>query len=347
MAPEMNGFSLLDSTGDTTARFDEAARIGAALNRHPELFGRNTWAGAPVAILVDESNWSFCSSIPDAAEHLSYSTRGWHRLLWDAGIPVDFIRAADLDPVRHQAVIHPFPLSLSEETAAKLKAYVEGGGNLVGEACPGRIDGHGFANRGELSPAAADLYGVRHSGLTIVREPGKESRWTPGERTWGEFIPAAVLTGTGPLKGAKVRANFYLETFDPTVSRACLLHGKSVAGTVREAGKGTAWLIGTLAGHSGCAYRDPATRKALLSILAKCGIHPAHQGKLLLRKRIAGNKEAWIFTNPVDKTVTEPVDVRGYAMVSDLLDEPLKKQGKKIALKVDALDVRVLVVERG
>ena len=345
-APEMNGFSLLDSTGDRTDRCDEAARIGAALNRHPELFGRNTWSGAPVAILVDESNWSFCSSMADAAEHLSYSTRGWHRLLWDAGIPVDFVRAADLDPVRHQAVIHPFPLSLSEETAGKLKAYVEGGGHLVGEACPGRIDGRGFANRGELSPVAAGLYGVRHAGLTIVREPGQEPRWTPVERTWGEFAPAAVLSGTGPLKGAKVRAGFYIETFEPTASRPCLMYGRAVAGTVRKAGQGAAWLIGTLAGHAGCAYRDAATRTSLLRILAACGIRPAHAGRLLLRKRMAGNKEGWVFTNPTGAAVTESIDVRGCAKVADLLDEPLKRKGRRIALRVDALDVRVLVVER-
>ena len=345
-APEMNGFSLLDSAGTSTARFEEAVRVGAALNRHPDLFGKNTWSGAPVAILVDESNWSFCRTIPDASDHLSYSTRGWHRMLWDAGIPADFVRAADLDPFRHKAVVHPFPLSVSEETVAKLKAYVEGGGNLVSEACPGRIDGHGFANRGELSPAARDLYGVTHSALTIIREPGKESRWTPGERTWGEFAPAAFLSGTGPLKGQRLRANFWLETFDLAGAAPCLLHGKSVAGAMRRAGKGTAWILGTLAGHSGCAYRDPATHKAVLAILKKCGVEPGRRGKLLLRKRIAGNKEAWIFTNPTDKPVIEPVDVRGLSSVEDLLGEPLKRKGKTVALKVDALDVRVLVVER-
>jgi len=40
------------------------------------------------------------------------------------------------------------------------------------------------------------------------------------------------------------------------------------------------------------------------------------------------------------------MDIRGYAAVSDLPVAPLARKGKAVALKVDALDVRVLVVEK-
>ncbi len=39
---EVNGFSLLDSEGDSSDRFAEASRVGQALNRHADLFGAPT-----------------------------------------------------------------------------------------------------------------------------------------------------------------------------------------------------------------------------------------------------------------------------------------------------------------
>ncbi len=221
-AAEMNGFSLLDSEGESTPRYKEAARIGHALNMHADLFGRPSWPGAQVALLVDEWNYRFCQSMLRGGEHLPYSVRGWHRLLWEAGIVIDFLEASELGETyvdRYKAIILPFPLSMSEKVAHKLARYVRNGGNLISEACPGRIDEHGDARRGELSPTMGDLFGVRHHSLTMVAEPadgfdGGGARWSPTPRTWGEYLPSAMLTGTGPLAGRKVRANVYIETFD-------------------------------------------------------------------------------------------------------------------------------------
>lgn len=42
MAQEANGFSLLDSVGDSTERFQEVSRIGRALNKHADLFAQPT-----------------------------------------------------------------------------------------------------------------------------------------------------------------------------------------------------------------------------------------------------------------------------------------------------------------
>lgn len=122
-AVECNGFSLLNSVGDTTPRFEEVSRIGQALNRHAELFGQPDWPQSPVAIFINERNYQHCVSMVQGGEHLSYSTRGWYRLLWDAGIPVDFVEAMELDEPRvaeYKAIIMPFPLALSGDVAKKL-----------------------------------------------------------------------------------------------------------------------------------------------------------------------------------------------------------------------------------
>ena len=259
MAAEMNGFSLLDSVGDSTPRLEEAGRIGRALNRYPELFGQPTTPLAPVGLLINEDNFLFCQALSPGGEHLGYSLTGWYRLLWEAGIPMDFVslsgpQEAPLD--EYSVLILPFPVCLSEETARRLAAYVEAGGHLICEAAPGRVNEQAFCNRGELSPTMAALFEVRQADFVMVREPDGGRRWSPRERTWGEYRDPLVLTGAGPLAGHSLRANAYLETFTVEDSEPCLLAGEAVAGVVRRVGPGRAWLLGTYAGHSGVAYRD-------------------------------------------------------------------------------------------
>ena len=350
MAAESNGFSLLDSAGDTTPRFAEAARVGQALNANADLFAHPTLAPAEVGILVNEWNSQFCALLGQgqAGTHLAYSTRGWHRLLWEMNIPLDFVEVSQLDAemLPYKTLILPFPLSLSETAAATLARFVERGGTLICEAAPGRIDEYGFCNRGELSPAMAALCGVRQQSFTMVGEPEGGARWSPAERTWGEYLDPAQLTGTGPLNGHHLRANVYIETFACLDSEPVLQYGDAVAGTRRRAGKGQAWLLGTYAGHNGAAYCDPDTRACLRAVLAQGDLESSYPGQLLLRKRVISGKEAWLFTNPTSEPITETIDVTGWTQVSDLLGALVQHDGNRVTLTVEGLDVRGLIVTR-
>lgn len=347
MAQETNGFSLLDSEGETTDRLQEAARIGAALNRHADLFGQPSWQMAEVGILVNEWNAQLCSTVPPAGEHLEYDVRGWHALLWELGIPADFVNIESLDR-DHKVLILPFPLSISEGLAQELTDYVKAGGILICEAAPGRLNEHNVANRGEMSPALRELFGVRQDTLQMVREPGESPRWMPAERTWGEFLDETMLEGTGVLARQKTRANLYLQTFlstnPPKIQDAqpVLLYGNQWAGTKRKVGQGHAWLLGTFIGHSATAYRDESIHGFVRSLLAECGIDPLHNGKLLLRKRVSEKKQAWILTNPTNDAISETVDV-GDVLVEDLLGEPYQQDGNRVTLTVQSLDIRILV----
>jgi hypothetical protein len=190
------------------------------------------------------------------------------------------------------------------------------------------------------------LFGVRHRSLSLVREPDGGARWSPAERTWGEYLEPAMLTGTGPLAGHELRANFYLETFTAGKdAEVCLRYGTAAAGVVRQAGKGKAWLLGTFAGHGGTAYRNEASQSCIRAILEACGVKPAHKGKLLVAKRVIADKEAWLFTNPHPEPVTENVSIKGWKKVEDLLGNPLTRKGESVTLTINSLDVRVLVVQ--
>lgn len=346
MAQEMSGFSLLDNEGETSPRLQEAARVGSALNRHADLFGQPSSPRAEVAILINEWNAQFCNTCPPAGDHLAYSTRGWHRLLWQSGIPVDFLEASELDEPyagKYKVIIMPYPLSISEQIASKLVNYVQDGGNLVSEAGPGRIDEHGFCNRGELSSVLRELFGVCQTGFSMVREPEDGRRWSPVERTWGEYLEPAILEGFGLLRRQRVRANVYIETFAPQGSEVCLQFSGQAAGVVRKVKSGSAWLLGTYIGHCGTAYRDEDAPRFVKALMAECGALPAHSGQLLLRKRCVPGKEAWIFTNPTDHSVTENVKVGDYQLI-DLFGDRIECSGGEVSIALPSLDVRILIL---
>ena len=59
-------------------------------------------------------------------------------MLWRNGYPVDFVNITDIDEKyieQYSALILPFPLSLSDNFALKLKDYTTDGGNLICEGC--------------------------------------------------------------------------------------------------------------------------------------------------------------------------------------------------------------------
>ncbi|MFZ2655679.1 MAG: beta-galactosidase [Victivallales bacterium] len=345
---ELNGYGLLDSVGDSTERLLEAGRVGKALNAHADIFNTSSSPKPEAAILVNEWNYKFCEAA-NCAEHLRYSTRGWHRFFWDMGIPVDFVEASEFDNGRlpdYKLLVMPFPLSLSEELAAHLERFVEHGGTLISEACPGRVDEHAYCTRGELSPLMSRLFGVSQQTLSLVREPDGGQRWYAEERTWGEYLEPALLSGVGPLAGHQLRANLYVETFNANDAIPVLSYGENVAGVMRKVGKGAAWLLGTFVGHSGTAYRSKDVSDCVRKILDLSGINSVSPGRLLLNKRCGKDKEAWFIFNPTDSAVAETLDCTGWKHVADLLGEPLTRDGGSVTLTVQSLDVRVLITCR-
>jgi beta-galactosidase len=345
-ALELNGFGLLDSVGDETERFAEAGHIAQALNKHSDVFNAPTTERAKIAILIDDVNFRYCSAA-QIQEYLTYSIRGWHRLLWDNNIPVDFVEASELSESYikdYRVIIMPFPYAMRNDTAEHLVHYVETGGNLVSEACPGRCDGYGYAVRGEMTPVLRTLFGSSQRSLENVREPRNEKRWTHSNNPGVTYRDDEEFTGTGRLKGVVARANLYTATFHCDTSEPCLIVGDSVAGTVRTVGDGSAWLLGTFVGFSGTAYVNEKSHTFVRKLLVENGVEPEYNGALKLRKRTIAGKEAWLITNPGSKSVTETINAPGFSQAEDILGGKIHYRNGKLRLTVGPLDVRAIVL---
>jgi beta-galactosidase len=349
MAQENNGFSLLDSKGNTTERFEEASRIGQLLRKHSDLFASPSKPKAKVGIIINEENYQFCKTFNATDRHLSYSLRGWYHMLWRNEYPVDFVNITDIDEsssAQYSALILPFPLSLSDNFAVKLKNYITGGGNLICEGSAGRINENSLAVRGEISPVIAEMAGAEQKNFILVPEPNNEHRWTPQERTWGEFGPVTWMEGTGDFSDMKLLANYYLQTFICKRGIPIFLTGNDVSACVNQVGKGKIWLLGTFIGHNGTAYYTPAILDVVNKFMKLSGIVPQRIGNLLIQKRIRDSKEAWIITNPTDSDIKESFDISTMKNPEILIGEKLEIKGDQAIIALKSLDIAVLLFEK-
>lgn len=330
---EANGFGLMDPTGDSSERMEAVSRIGAAIQKHGAFFAGSQPPRAQVALLVNEDLYHFFEACNgDVIHHYRYNMRGWYARLLRLGIAVDFLDAEEVaagDLAHYRAAVLTMPLSLDGRYFADLRRFVEGGGTLIAEACPGRWDKHGWATLRQLVDGGEDLFGARHAELALVNEPGSPRRWMPEERHFSEFEPPTMLSGSGQFAGMEVRASFYLQTLHPTTAEAILRRDDEAAAVVNRVGAGRAILIGTFLGFGALAYRqaDGDSDRVVAGLLATAGATPDRCGSLLRRRRVLGDREAWFFINLGAERVTATVDVTGYGSMIDLLGDCLTDRG--------------------
>lgn len=349
---ECNGFGLLDPHGETTERAAEVGRIARAINATPALFSLGRPPRADVALLVNEDLFHFCQATADsAADLLAYNLRGHYARLWRLGVPVDFVDAEEVATgalAGYKVAILPFPLALDAGYAAHLRAFVAGGGTLIGEACPGRFDRYGFCPRAQMVEGGEELFGARHRRVQIVREPDGATRWTPPERGWGEYAPPTILTGAGTWAGTSLRASFYLQTLEPTTGTPILRADEEVAGVVNPVGQGRAILLGTFAGLCATAHCHQESDVFMERLLGEAGVQADRCGRLLRRRRELETQEAWFLINPEHGAVEETVSVDGFADVRDLLGDAVRMRlGSTVTVAVPAASICCLVLSRG
>ncbi|MDD2706564.1 MAG: beta-galactosidase [Verrucomicrobiae bacterium] len=348
---EANGFGLLDPRGDSTPRIEEAARIGRAIQTEAELFTLGRPPQADVAILINEDLYHFCQATEgNALQHLHHGIRGHYHRLFTMGIGADFIETEEVirgGLAGYKAAILPVPLALDGGVFQHLRTFVRQGGLLISDACPGRHDRHGFCPRAQMVDGGEEVFGARHKKIRIVKEPNVQSVWTPREDRLGQWLPPMILKGTGPLAGARLRASFYLQTLEPVSAQPILKAGAEAVGTLNHFGKGLAALLGTFAGHSSLTHRLETSEGVFEKLLPMAGVKPDRCGRLLRRRRVHGNKQAWFLINPSDKAVIETIHMEGFLMAKDLLNDVVAKTTKSsFTVKIPPMNLGCVIATK-
>lgn len=345
---EGHNFGLCDGKGEPTERAKEAGNVGKALQSYYSLFTEGEISPRQVAIIINEDLYHFAQA-SHAKEHLSHTIRGLYKCLWQQGVWVDFVETEEVYKgvlSNYRVAILPFPLAIFNGLVKALSDYVEKGGTLISEACPGRYNKYGFANLSGLNSLMEKLSGAREKDVFRCKEWGKERYWTPRERREGEIVGPLLLEGTGPMRGSTVQANLCVETLKPSQSRPILLWQKEVTGVVNSYGKGKVYLIGTILGHAVATYEDTNTANFLLKILKNAGVIPEHCGRLLRRRRLTKNQEAWFLFNLMEGTLAESCDISEFSRAKDLLGKEIQIKNNKLEVSVEPLSVRCIILDK-
>jgi len=337
---EAQGQGFLDAEGKPTERAEVIRSFAKATKKHQIRLVGAVNPITPVALFQDEALFRFAQGSGQAGIVVE-AIRGCYRACFDAGIEADFMDGDREEPhslSSYRVVIHPFPAVMSDETAQKLRSYVEQGGVLIAGPTPSRFDEHGFARLSFMSREAEQLFGVRHASIRQVAEFDGQKRWTPEPRRFGDLLPATRLTGIGMLEGLQPKAAMYIQTFQPTTAEPILRWNDEIVGTKNTVGEGTAYLFGTLFSHSILGENCKDFQTALERILFASRI-PQRQDRDLFvcdRAHPFGPIVFVINKTGEKKTWTSPI-------AEDLLTEERFQAGDTV--EIEPYDLRAFVID--
>ncbi|PNE42695.1 beta-galactosidase [Streptomyces noursei] len=247
--------AMLPHGGTDTRIFREVCELGRELAAVPGIEG--TRSRASVALLADWQSWWALEldSRPSAALDHSHSALAHYRPLFEAGVACDVV-PPDRDLSPYPMVVVPNLYLLTADHAARLAAYVRGGGHLVVSFFSGIVDACDRVHPGGYPGPLRELLGLRVAEF------------------WPLAEGASVAVGGEGAHGG--RADLWTEEIVPAGAEvvARFLDGELAgrpAVTRHDYGRGTAWYLGT--------RLEPALLRALLDdVRAAAGVAPVLPG---------------------------------------------------------------------
>ncbi len=298
--------ALVPHAGTDTKVWREVVELGGVLGRVSEAAGTRTQA--ETAVLFDwQAGWALRQgSHPTSLFDYNDQPLAMHRALWRLGITADGVRPGG-DLSRYRLVVVPTLYLVDDACVARLRDFVEGGGQLVISFCSGLVDENDHVRLGGYPGAFRELLGVRTEEIfpllagTSVRL-GSPDLAQPDGPTDG-LSPTGNWTGSlwtefTHLEGAEAIAR-YLD--GPVAGQPAI--------TRHAVGAGAAWYVGT-------ALDDAALTALLNRVVEAADVEPpvpAAPGVEVVRRR--GPQGSYLFVLN-HNLAAATISAKGYDLVS-------------------------------
>jgi len=229
--PELLGreaptWGLTYPDGAPSPWLESFAEIGNVLQKHADFLFESEPPPAEIAILYSPENQIFTWAATGNEKNSTHSLLGYHKALYDRNYKLDFIHPSEFESTildRYKVLILPLPYYLNQTIAGKIKAWVEEGGVVVGEAFCGGWHREG-GNHHTTVPGYGlhDIFKVRQRLFYPVNEHLKKSIVIGENRLEG-----AIAAETYFVEGADIHSNY--EDNAPAITVASYGQGKAIS----------------------------------------------------------------------------------------------------------------------
>lgn len=203
--PLFDGFAPYAMDGGRTERSEMASRMAKWANDPAQ---KKLWEARPVTgdvhiLFVPEcENASFLLSQSGGEPLYLPSVEGAYQGFFSQNIQADFVH---IDQLEKASIIYfPFPVAMSEEHARALMNWVEQGGVLISEACPGFFTEHMNACAVQPGQELGKLFGVCRAEAEFMPDLAGEVSF----EMFGESVQGGGFTQFYTLDGAEEAARY-------------------------------------------------------------------------------------------------------------------------------------------
>lgn len=206
---------------------------------------------AGIIVVPEAQTMSLLLSQSGTLDSYKYMASGAYRMFFDLNIQADFVHIDDIAEYRYLYL--PYPLMLSGESVQKIAAWVQSGGFLISEGCPGYFGSHGHAHAQQPPKALEELFGVRE--------------------TYVEFTPDLLKDHVFTVQNKRVYGSEYLQTYLPVTGReVCRDEDGRILAVSNSYGSGGTVLFGTCLSKGYYDHPDSKTGELAEELFAKAGM---------------------------------------------------------------------------
>jgi beta-galactosidase len=195
--PLFGAFGAYGMDGSRTPRSDMQSRIGKWANdaaQKPVVSANPVQGDIGILVIPEAQAWDYLLNYKHRPETYREAMWGAYRGFFDNGIQADWVHIDDIG--KYDALYAPYPIMLTGEHAAALKAWVDAGGKLISEATPGYFGDRGRVGTVQPNHGLDEMFGAREIEVEFMPDLGDRISLTLDGRAvqGGGFRQAYALT---------------------------------------------------------------------------------------------------------------------------------------------------------
>jgi beta-galactosidase len=186
--------------GSRTPRSDMASSLARWTNapeQKPLMAAKPVKGDIGLLVIPEAQAFDYLLSHEGGFDTYAAAMWGAYRGFFDNNIQADWVHIEDI--AGYDALYAPYPIALTAENAAKLAAWVEAGGTLISEACPGYFGDHGHVGVRQPNHGLDAVFGAREVEVEFMPDIADRYGFSFEDNpvTAGGFLQAyAATTGT-------------------------------------------------------------------------------------------------------------------------------------------------------